>query len=215
MASTPYPSWIEKHASTCTTWGCNKYYYKVSAVNSGGESPLSVSVNATTLPEPPDVPTNVDAAAQGKDEIKITWNSVTGADGYVVYHATSAGGQYSILDSVTTTSYTHTGLTSSSTHYYKVSAYNSVGESDKSSYTSATTTGGKVAYITRCVSCGRCPSWCDLNAIKYSGGKYYIDQDLCDGCGDCLPSCPYDYIILQDTFKRAVDFVKGVLGISK
>ncbi len=135
-----------------------KYYYKVSAFNNGGESALSDAADATTLLPPPDTPTNVDAKAQSYSEIEVTYNSVSNADGYIIYHATSSTGQYTALDSITSTSFTHDDLDPSSKHYYKVSAYNSIGESDKSNAVNETTFAKKVAYITKCVGCGRCPN---------------------------------------------------------
>jgi hypothetical protein len=73
------------------------------------------------------------------DSISISWGSVSGASGYRVYYATSSGGSYFYIDSTTATSYTHTSLGANITFYYRVSAYNSYGESSQSSYASATT----------------------------------------------------------------------------
>jgi fibronectin type 3 domain-containing protein len=58
-----------------------------------------------------------------------------------VYRGTSSSGNYSLLGSTSSTSYTDNGLSAGTTYYYKVSAYNSNGvESSQSSYASATTT---------------------------------------------------------------------------
>jgi hypothetical protein len=53
--------------------------------------------------------------------------------GYNVYRGTGAGagGSTAIATSITTTSYTNTGLTNGTTYYYVVSATNSVGTSGK------------------------------------------------------------------------------------
>jgi fibronectin type 3 domain-containing protein len=121
------------------------YYYYIKAKNSAGESGYSSYTSATTSSSgggetsAPSAPTSVTATAQSSSSISVSWNSVSGASGYRVYRATSSYGSYSQIASPTTTSYTNTGLSASTTYYYKVSAYNSAGESAQSSYDYATT----------------------------------------------------------------------------
>ena len=67
------------------------------------------------------------SAASGKP--MLTWNAVSGATSYKVYRATSQNGTYSLLGTVTATSYTNTGAKAGVTYYYKVKAVNSAGES--------------------------------------------------------------------------------------
>ncbi|MBN1130029.1 MAG: 4Fe-4S binding protein, partial [Chitinispirillaceae bacterium] len=86
----------------------------------------------------------------------------------------------------------------STTYYYAVAAVNANGTSTKSTTISATTSGNTLkAYITQCRGCDRCRNSCSKGAIKASGSVYVIDPALCDGCGDCVPSCPYGYIVLR------------------
>ncbi|MDR1074214.1 MAG: fibronectin type III domain-containing protein [Treponema sp.] len=58
---------------------------------------------------------------------------------YRVYHSTSSSGSYTQVGGPSTTAYTDTRLSTSTTCYYKGSAYNSTGESSQSSYASAKT----------------------------------------------------------------------------
>ena len=107
------------------------YYYRVKAVNDAGLSPYSNVVSGkvksvTPKPSAPVVKIG-NSAASGKPQ--LTWNAVSGATSYKVYRATSQNGTYSLLGTVTTTSYINTGAKAGVTYYYKVKAVNSAGES--------------------------------------------------------------------------------------
>jgi fibronectin type 3 domain-containing protein len=117
------------------------YYYKVSAVNGAGESGQSAYASATTQQAVPSTPTGVTATAFSSSSISISWNTVSSATGYYIYRAITSTGTYTKVtaSAVTGTSYADTGLTASTTYYYKVSAVNSAGESGLSAYMYATT----------------------------------------------------------------------------
>ncbi|MDR0707551.1 MAG: hypothetical protein LBF60_06725, partial [Treponema sp.] len=86
--------------------------------------------------------TAVRSSSNPSGAIAVSWNSVSGASGYNVYHSTTSSGTYSLVGSAAGISYTDTGLSPSATYYYKVSAYNDYGESSlSSSYASASTSG--------------------------------------------------------------------------
>jgi len=107
------------------------YYYRVKACNDAGLSPYSniVSGQVKTVTPKPSAPVVKigNSAASGKP--MLTWNAVSGATSYKVYRATSQNGTYSLLGTVTATSYTNTGAKAGTTYYYKVKAVNSAGES--------------------------------------------------------------------------------------
>ena len=67
----------------------------------------------------------VKAARYSYSKIKITWDKIEKADGYVIYRATSKSGKYKKLATVSKskTSYINTGLTCGKTYYYKLRAY--------------------------------------------------------------------------------------------
>jgi ASPM-SPD-2-Hydin domain-containing protein/fibronectin type III domain protein len=86
---------------------------------------------------PPGVPTGVNAAAVSSTQINVSWSAVAGAVGYRVYRdgATSAVGP-----AQPGTTYSDTGLPPASTHQYKVTAVDGVGnESPLSAQAQATT----------------------------------------------------------------------------
>jgi fibronectin type 3 domain-containing protein len=112
------------------------YYYKVSALNSEGESDRSSYTSVATLaaqPTVPAAPTGVTATTQSSSSIFVSWDHVSGASGYYVYRSTSFSSGYVRISSlVSGTSYPDTGL-SPGTYYYKVSAWNGAEESSQSS----------------------------------------------------------------------------------
>ena len=111
------------------------YYYRVIAANGAGDSGYSLSVFATTLIN---APTGVTAVAQTSSSITVSWNPVSGALNYKVYYATgSSTGNKILANTVTGTSYTHTGLQANIVYYYFIVAvHSSAGDSDYSSYAS-------------------------------------------------------------------------------
>ena len=98
-------------------------YYFVTAVNSTGEGAYTEAFSARTLLAPLSAPNNVTATALSTTSIQITWESVAGAGSYKVYRATSATGTRTLLDTVSTTSFTSGGLTER-TYWYFVTALN-------------------------------------------------------------------------------------------
>ncbi|MBU2699283.1 hypothetical protein Ga0466249_000362 [Sporomusaceae bacterium BoRhaA] len=84
------------------------------------------------------VPTNLVATA-GDSQVSLSWAEVTGATGYNVKHATTAGGPYTTVGAnVSTSNYVDTAVTNGTTYYYVVTAVNADGESANSNEASAT-----------------------------------------------------------------------------
>jgi fibronectin type 3 domain-containing protein len=131
-------SYTDNHPLAGETW-----YYRVSAVNSAGESAQSASVYAKTPGSSggtkPNAPTGLDAWATSSSAIRITWNAVTGATSYKIYRTTGPGGSKILDGTSTTASYTSTGWPSSTGSFFLVTAVNSAGESNDSDPVYATT----------------------------------------------------------------------------
>ncbi|MDQ7093885.1 cell wall-binding repeat-containing protein [Desulfosporosinus sp. PR] len=142
------------------------YYYKVEAVGSGGSSPDSSIVYATTttlngaLP----APTDVTATASSSTQIYLTWSPVSSATYYYVYRSTSFSGNYSTIGIPTSTNITDTGLSPNTTYYYKVVAVGSTGPSSDSAIVSANTT----------VVNGVLPVPANVTATDVSGSQIYL-----------------------------------------
>ena len=110
------------------------YYYKVSAVNSVGESVASNELSAkpaagATVPGAP----TLNSATPGNGTVALAWsapasNGGSTITGYRIYRGTTSGGETPLTTLANVTSWTDTGLSNGTTYYYKVSALNSVGE---------------------------------------------------------------------------------------
>jgi len=177
------------------------YYFKVSAYNSYSEGPQSSYASATTWSSggsAPNAPTNLTASATSSTRIDLSWTAVSGATGYYIYRSTSASGNYSKLTGTITSNGAFSyNLNSSTTYYYKVSAYNSYGEGSQSIYASATTWpsgGGTEAnphqlasrvWVHDTVSSAESVHWYSINVT--AGNTYYLwwnDKDDGNGSKD-------------------------------
>jgi fibronectin type 3 domain-containing protein len=117
-----------------------KYFYEVSAVDSGGESANSSEVSATPVAplSAPATPTGLQTTG-GNAQVNLSWNASAGAATYNVKRSTTNGGPYNTaVASPTATNYTDTTVTNGTTYYYVVSAVNTAGQSANSAQASAT-----------------------------------------------------------------------------
>jgi Fibronectin type III domain. len=104
------------------------YYYKVRAyvtvrgtrVYSDFSSPASATPNFGSV-------TNAKAVRRNSTGIRLTWSAVSGRSGYEIWRATSADGEYSLIRSTTSTSYSNTSLSTGVTYYYRIRAYVTIG----------------------------------------------------------------------------------------
>ena len=142
---------VLSYTDTSVTNG-NTYYYKVAAVNSVGDGPLSNEASATPAAPhtAPGAPRDLVATA-GDASVSLSWSPPSSDGGapitnYKIYRGTVAGGQLSLIATVPNVlSYTDSPLTNGKTYYYKVTAVNEVGEGPPSNEASATPVSGDTA----------------------------------------------------------------------
>jgi beta-galactosidase len=126
--------------------------------------------NATATNTPPNAPSNLTATAASSSQINLSWTpSATSGVMYTVFRNGTA-----VANSLTGSTYSDTGLTSSSTYSYTIEAIDSAGTSMASNTATATT------FDVNCASgCGA-----DALAISAGGpaaGDYVADEDFNGG----------------------------------
>ena len=108
------------------------YFYRVRAYNGGGSSGWSNTDNAETLPPPlpPQAPGPLTASAMSGERIDLAWTNVANENGYRLERSTD-GSTYSLVASPAAdqTGYSDAGLSSATTYYYRVTAFNGGGDS--------------------------------------------------------------------------------------
>ncbi|MFN8158810.1 MAG: hypothetical protein U0R68_15440 [Candidatus Nanopelagicales bacterium] len=107
------------------------YSYTVYATNGSATSPASAAVTATPMAPAPGQPTNL-VATPGNAQVVLTWNAVATATSYKVYR----GGV--LLTTVTSPTYTNTGLTNGTAYTYYVTAVAATTEGVASASVTAT-----------------------------------------------------------------------------
>jgi hypothetical protein len=99
-----------------------EHAYRVRAKNAGGISNWSPAMTVTTLPYPPETPTNITTQIT-KNSVTLDWSEVDGADAYEL----EVDGL--VVDNGKSISYVHEGLEPLSGHTYRVRAKNLGGKS--------------------------------------------------------------------------------------
>ena len=105
--------------------------YRIRAVNEGGSSEWSAYKEISTLPNPPEIPGNL-AGKPTMKNITLTWEVPERAGGYEL----EADGR---IIQVETNTFTHEGLSTNTTHKYRIRACNKGGKSQWSESVTVTT----------------------------------------------------------------------------
>lgn len=165
------------------------YYYKVESSDSAGTSAASgqgsAATQASSCSAAPSVPGTPSATATSSSAINLSWGASTAGSGctvsYKVFRSTTSGftpgSGNQIASGVTSTSYGDTGLTASTTYYYKVESSDSAGTSAASAQAQATTQSGSGGGDFIAIACGG-------PAESNSGGRdasFVADEDFSGG----------------------------------
>jgi parallel beta-helix repeat protein len=144
LAVVTSPGYSDSSASASTT-----YSYTVDAVDWANNHSMQTSAVSVTTPAPdtqaPAAPTGLAAPGASANSVSLTWNASidnVGVAGYTVYRNGIAAGNSA------TTSFTDTGLNSSTSYTYTVDAFDGAGNhSAQSTAVSATTGFQPIAYV--------------------------------------------------------------------
>jgi len=127
------------------------YYYVVTAVDSFmNESEVSNEADGITLepPPPPDAPTNLAVGTVvSTAKIDLTWDDQSDETGYIIERKT--GGDFSVIAQLDSNivAYSDGNLYPSITYTYRISAFNTGGNSDYSNEVTATTGDAYTYYV--------------------------------------------------------------------
>jgi hypothetical protein len=146
---------VDRKATSYNNVGLNSgttYYYRINAYKQNDSSPYSNIASATTQAgaSVPNTPSSLTASAVSASQINLLWHDNSNNEtGFKIQRATSSGGPWAQIATVgaNATSYSNSGLSASTTYYYRVLAYNSTGNSSYSNTASATTQSGGSATI--------------------------------------------------------------------
>jgi len=122
-----------------------KYYYRVRATNSIGNSAFTNVVKvATAKGQLPVAPTNLATGTVTRTSVALTWtDNATNEASFVIERATNAaftkGKASATVKTPNLTSYTRTGLKRNTTYYFRVAAKNAAGNSAYSNVVSVKT----------------------------------------------------------------------------
>ncbi|MCJ7581116.1 MAG: hypothetical protein MUP98_11360 [Candidatus Aminicenantes bacterium] len=111
------------------------YTYRVRAYNDTGDSEYSNTASATTpscngTELPPDAPTGLTARAIGVAKIALNWtDNSDNEDGFYIYRDSGSGYIPYVTVGPDTSSYADSQISSNTTYFYKVCAFNDEGES--------------------------------------------------------------------------------------
>jgi endoglucanase len=161
------------------------YHYRVRAENASGNSGYSNVANATTQGTgtvPPEAPGNLSATSFSASQINLSWtDNSTNETGFRIERSTdgSSWSQFSANVGANITTYQSTGLSASTTYYYRVRAENGGGNSSYTSVASATTQG---------TTGGGCSG-----VAAYAAGVSYNAGDVVQNIGNKYECKPWPY----------------------
>ena len=128
-----YSRIVTTSATSCLHTGLTTgktYYYKVRGFANAGTLKIygdySVIQSSAPMAVAPAIPAMI-ASPASYNSNRVSWGSVSGADGYEVYRSTTKSGTYSRIITTSATSCLHTGLTTGKTYYYKVRSFTNAG----------------------------------------------------------------------------------------
>ena len=147
---------------------CGKtYYYTLRAVSGSGRSGYRKGTAVKVVPSTPKVSSTV---GKSTTSVAVTWNKISGANGYYLYRSTkktSGWSRIATIKSQSTVSYTDKNCKSGTVYYYTVRAYRKVGSTNvQSSYVKTSKAGIPLPATPKLKSAKSA----DYNSVKLTWG---------------------------------------------
>jgi len=123
------------------------------------------------VPTVPEAPTGLISQVLSRTSIKLNWQDMSNDEtGFEIHRSVSNNGNYALLTTVGpgVTTFTNTGLATSTQYYYRVRAVNGVGPSPFSAETSGSTYDYSVSINYNVVN-GNEPGWNNISAFYTTG----------------------------------------------
>jgi len=152
------------------------YYYRVCAFNSVGCSTYS-NIASTSINTSPNAPSDLLATAISSNEIQLNWlDNSYDEDGFRIERAINNPSNWKpiVTLAANTTNFKDDGLTSSSIYYYRVSSYNTSGNSEYSNVAFATTLGNET--IDQAQTYSDYSYWFDLYTVDWQEFRPNLDN---------------------------------------
>jgi phosphodiesterase/alkaline phosphatase D-like protein len=112
----------------------------ITVTRTAGPNAVLAGVLLGGAPPPPPPPTGLSASALDATDINLSWIGSSGATSYKIQRSPDGSTGWTQIGTSTTTSFADSGLSPSTTYFYRVLASSSAGDSAPSSAASATTT---------------------------------------------------------------------------
>lgn len=196
------------------------YYYKISSVNSGGESEDSSPITVKTkVLEIPNTVSNI-LVSSGDAQVKLRWDLMYDAQFYIK-RSTTENGTFETIASTTISEFKDSPVENGTTYYYKISAFNNLGEGENSDILIAKPELGQHSYYDFNENQGSIPydQWGDYTGILNSsvtwepglqGSSIYFDgsassyMDIEDGIVENLTDFTISAWLKLETVKNWV-----------
>jgi titin len=181
---------VQAYNSTGLT-GLTQYFFRIRSYNNDGNSAYTDEKDATTLIDPPGVPSGLTAAAISSSQINLSWqDNATNEDGFQVERKTGPSGTYAVIATIAPSAVlnvTHSDMTvaGSTQYFYRIRSFNVSWVSPPSNEANATTPAASIAAPTGLTATAVSSSQIDLTWVDNASNEdgYKVERSLTSGSG--------------------------------